>query len=149
MRKLMNAAVAAALVLLLPSAGAAQEAEVLEAEPQETCTATIAPIRAVGPVQATATFDRPFGEVTEIEGPEKAGLKIVKVVEGERADMAAERDAVEAGEAGAAEGENVSVFRIDTSRTPPGTYDVVLKNEAGEACSAQLTVEAPPEGGEG
>lgn len=141
-----NALATMFLLLLLPVAAGAQEAAAPDVELQDRCTAEITPIRAVAQAHATATFEEPFGEVVAIRGPEKSGLKVVKVAAPDRAEMAAE-----AGEASGLEREelaaNVSSFLVDASRTTPGTYGVDLKNEAGESCSAELTIEGSTEDG--
>ncbi|HEM45830.1 MAG TPA: hypothetical protein ENO23_02180 [Alphaproteobacteria bacterium] len=147
MHELTRSAFAALLlVFLLPVAIVAQEAAPPEVEAQEQCTAEIEPIRAVGQAHATATFEQPFGEVVAIEGPEKSGLKVVKVAAPDRAEMAAEGGEA-AADARADLAANVSTFLVDASRTAPGTYDVVLKNETDERCSAELTIEGSTEDG--
>lgn len=145
MRIPTRGALAALLVLALPVAAAAQEDGAPEAAPQRDCTAAITPIPAAAQAQATATFDAPFGTVSELKGPEKSGLKLVKEVQPEKTEMAAEPEEVIEEEMDAAE-ENTVTFRVDASRTSVGTYDIVLKNEAGETCSAQLTVQESPGG---
>lgn len=137
---------AAMLVLLLPAAAAAQDAAAPE-DMQEACTAELTPVISGGQVQTTATFNRPFGDVTGIKGPEKSGLEIVKVIEGEPREMAAEETPEEA-RAGNPEiltddAPDSSTFRVNTSHMEPGSYDVTLSNADGEKCSGELTVKSP------
>lgn len=142
---------AAMLVLLLPAAAAAQDAAAPE-DMQDACTAELTPVIPGGQVQTTATFNRPFGDVTGIKGPEKSGLEIVKVIEGEPREMAAEETPEEER---AANPENLtddasdsSSFRVNTSHMEPGSYDVTLSNADGEKCSGELTVKSPAQGAE-
>lgn len=137
---------AAMLVLLLPAAAVAQDAAAPE-DLQDACTVELTPVISGGQVQTTATFNRPFGEVTGIKGPEKSGLEIVRVLEGEADEMAAEETPEEGR---AANPENLtddapepSSFRVNTSHMEPGDYDVTLSNADGEKCSGELTVKSP------
>ncbi len=137
---------AALLVLLLPATAVAQDAAASE-DVKDACTAELTPVISGGQVQTTATFNRPFGDVTGIKGPEKSGLEIVRVIEGEPREMAAE-DTPE--EVRAANPEDLtedvsdsSSFRVNTSYMEPGNYDVTLSNDDGEKCSGELTVKSP------
>lgn len=139
-------ALAAMLVLLLPAAATAQDAAAPEST-QEACTVELLPVQSGGQVQVTATFNRPFGEVTEIKGPEKSGLKVVKVVEAKPSGMAAEGGDEEAPAEQPAElTGNVAKFRINTADMEPGTYDVTLTNADEQHCSGELTIERSASG---
>lgn len=141
MKKLTSGLFAAALILALPLTASAQDAEV-PADEAPTCTATIAPINASDNVIVTASFDQPFGKVVAIEAPAVSGIALTQEQQTEMADEPVE------GELGAepaplgAEDENASTFTLNTSATEPGTYLITLNNEAGESCSAEVTVEA-------
>ena len=140
MKKLTSGLFAAALILALPLTANAQDVAV-PAEEAPTCTATIAPIHASDNVVVTASFDRPFGKVVAIEAPAVSGLALAPEEQTDMADEAVE------GELGAepaplgAEDENASTFSLNASATEPGTYLVILNNEAGETCSAEIIVE--------
>lgn len=142
MKKLTSGLFAAALVLALPLTANAQEADV-PTDVAETCTATIAPIQASENVAVTASFDRPFGKVVAIEAPAVSGLALAEEKQTEMADEAVE------GELGAEpaplgdENENVSTFWLNASGAESGTYQITLNNEAGESCTAEITIEAP------
>lgn len=142
----LRTTLAAMLVLLLPPAVVAQDAAAPE-EMQDACTAELTPVISGGQVQTTATFNLPFGNVTGIKGPEKSGLEIVKVIEGEPREMAAEEPPEEARAANpenlADDAPDSSTFRVNTSHMDPGTYDVTLSNADGEKCSGELTVKSP------
>lgn len=145
----MNASrstLAAMLVLLLPAAAAAQDAAAAE-DMQDPCTAELTPVISGGQVQTTATFNRPFGDVTGIKGPEKSGLEIVRVIEHEPREMAAEEIPEEARAANPAnltdDAADSSSFRVNTSHMEPGRYEVTLSNDDGEKCSGELRVKSP------
>lgn len=142
MQKLMSGFAAVALVFALPLAANAQEAATPEAETQDVCTATIAPIPAAAHAVATANFTAPFGDVTAIETPEDSGLELAIEKKAEMADeeMADEEEAAEA-EPMVEETENVSTFAVNSAEATPGTYQITLENESGESCSAELTVQ--------
>ena len=143
MKKLTSGLFAAALILALPLTASAQDAAV-PAEEAPTCTATIAPIHTSDNVVVTASFDRPFGKVVAIEAPAVSGLALAPE---EQTEMADEADEAAEGELGAepaplgAEDENASTFTLNASATEPGTYLIILSNQAGESCSAEITVE--------
>lgn len=137
MQKLMSGFVAAALVFVLPLAANAQEAEA-GAESQEICTATIAPIPASANAAVTATFASPFGDVISIEAPEGTGLALVTEEPAEMANVEPEADDAAPM---ADETENVSYFQVNAADVEPGTYEITLKNESGESCAAELTVQ--------
>ena len=139
MQKLMSGFAAVALVFALPMAANAQEAA--SAETQDVCTATIAPISASANAAATATFTSPFGDVISIETPEGTGLALVTEEPTEMANVEADADADEAAPM-ADETENVSYFTLNAADVEPGTYEITLKNESGESCAAELTVQA-------
>lgn len=138
MQKLMSGFAAAALVFALPMAANAQEAAV-SVESQDVCTATIAPISASADAAVTATFTSPFGDVISIETPEGTGLVLVTEEPAEMANVEVETD-----EAAPMtdETENVSYFILNAADVDPGTYEITLKNESGESCAAELTVQA-------
>ena len=139
MKKLTSGLFAAALVMALPLTANAQEAAV-PADDVETCTATIAPIHASENVIVTASFDRPFGKVVAIEAPAVSGLVLAPEKQTEMADEAVEGEIEPAPLAEEAD-ENASTFRLNASGTEPGTYLVTLNNEAGDSCTAEITVE--------
>lgn len=159
MQKLMSGFVAAALVLLLPLTAGAQEAEAPEAETPEVCTATIAPIHAGEKVAAKATFAEPFGQIVAIETSAESGLTLVTKTEradGEMVEMAdeaeagveadaavelVEEDEAEAKAEAAVEAENASKFWLNAKDATAGTYEITLKNEAGDSCTTEITVE--------
>lgn len=143
MQKLMSAFAAVALVFALPMAANAQEAA--SAESQDVCTATIAPISASANAAVTATFTSPFGDVISIETPEGTGLALVTEEPTEMANVEADADeaAPMADEtADETEDVNVSYFTLNAADVEPGTYEITLKNESGESCAAELTVQA-------
>jgi len=137
MQKLMNGFAAAALVFALPMVANAQDAAAPGAESQDVCTATIAPIPASANAAATATFTSPFGEVIALESTDDVGLTLATEKKAEMANEAAADEAAPM----AAETENVSYFTVNAGDVEPGTYAITLKNESGESCAAELTVQ--------
>jgi len=137
MQKLMSRFAAAALVFALPMVANAQEAAAPGAESQDVCTATIAPIPASANAAAAATFTSPFGEVIALETTEDVGLTLATEKKAEMANEAAADEAAPM----AAETENISYFTVNSSDVEPGTYAITLKNESGESCAAELTVQ--------
>jgi hypothetical protein len=110
---------------------------------QDACTAELTPVISGGQVETTATFNRPFGDVTGIKGPEKSGMEIVRVIEGEPREMAAEEAPAANAEELTDDSRNSSSFRVNTSHMEPGSYEVTLSNADGEKCSGELTVKSP------
>lgn len=128
-RNIKNAALALAL-FALPASLAAQEAEM------EACTTTLEAVTAGQVVEATATFPHAFGEIVSIEG----GVPLASEEQVAMVEMAAE-EAEEAVEM--ANDANVSTFWLNTTDIEPGTYALILHNEAGETCEAQVEVVEP------
>ena len=151
MHKLTSGIVAAALVVALPMTANAQDAAAPEAETQEVCQATIAPIQASSHVAATATFASPFGKVAEIDVPAESGIVLVTEAQHEDiVEMADEADGeyeekaeemVDEAEDKVEDTENTSLFWLNAENATAGTYDIVLKNESGATCATQITVE--------
>ena len=144
MKNLTSGLFAAALVMALPLTATAQEAAAPAAE-AEICTATIAPIHASESVAVTATFDAPFGKIVGLEAPAESGLVLVleeKPVEMADEAVEGEIEAEVEAEPLTDENANVSTFWLNSSETEPGTYLLTLSNEAGDSCTAEITVES-------
>jgi len=143
MKNLTSGLFVAALLMALPLTANAQEAAA-PAEEAEICTATIAPIHASESVAVTATFDAPFGKVVGIEAPAESGLVLVVEKPVEMADEAVEGEIEAEVEAAPLtdENANASTFWLNSSETEPGTYLLTLSNEAGESCTAEITIES-------
>lgn len=128
-RNIKNAALALAL-FALPASVAAQEAEV------EACTTTLEAVTAGQVVEVTATFPHAFGEVVSVEG----GVPLATEEQIAMIELASE-EAEEAVEM--ASDPNVSTFWLNTTDITPGTYALILHNEAHETCEAQVEVVEP------
>jgi hypothetical protein len=140
MKKLTSGLFAAALAMALPLTANAQEA-VVPADEAETCTATVFPIHAADNVAVTASFDEPFGKVVAIEAPVESGLTLAEEQPTEMADEGLEGEPAPLAD----ENENNSTFWLNAAEAAPGTYLVTLKNELGDSCAAEITVEESEE----
>ncbi len=132
MSKLIKSAVMAAVVLSFPLAVNAQE----EAAP-EACQATIAAVQSGQIASASVVFPVPFGDVTSVEGE----LELATDEEIGMIEMAADEAGEEAAEM--AHDANTSTIWLNTLEVEAGTYPLILMNESGDACVAELTVEDP------
>lgn len=132
MSKLIKSAFVAALVFAFPMAVNAQE----EAAP-EACQATITSVHSGQVASASVVFPVPFGDVTSIQGE----LKLATEEEVGMVEMAADEAGEEAVDM--ANDANTSTIWLNTLEVEAGTYALILMNESGDACVAEVTVEDP------
>lgn len=134
---IMKSAIAATFLFGAPLALNAQEEPAADVQEQEVCMATIAPVAAGEVLAVTAAFPAPFGAVTALEAVPETGIVLAS---DEKIEMAAEEKAEEVE---MADDPNVTIFWLDTTAAQPGTYVVILKNEGGDECTAEIEVQEP------
>lgn len=144
MSKLIKRATTAVALLLVPFAVHAQE-EAGEQE-QEVCKAVIAPVHSGQVLAVDVTFPNPFGEVTVLDVPPESGLTLATDEQISMVKLSAEETAEGEEEATEmARDANVSTFWINTHEAASGTYSVILQNESGDECTAEITIKAENE----